>query len=444
MNQVTLAVQRLTVAQLIGYRGLVGLALLLILLLMLIVPHDQRRLRMPDPWTYEVAAGQFAQGHWRLNQEQMTAVMEEVEARGDKLILYVKVAPASWALRKAPGHPLEMVLAGFLGSTRLANMAWAILGAVVLYALLAACYSERIAFIGVTFFLCSPLNLLALHYYNMDSYAAGVAPLVAGGLLLWYEQKQPKSIQVPWLTGFFAGWMVVVRLTNGLLLPLLLFYFWQIMARQRMARQRPFNPKPLIALISGLLLPVALLALYNWFVFGRLFHSGYFYHSPYDQEFLWFARAADGMPAWLAGKTLIHILASLLANIRLWLQPTLLAWPLWPLALWGFIHTWRQPTTRRMAYFWGLWLLLVYVPYAGLIFDGATRALTNSFNQTWGFFSPTRYLFPLILPLICLLMAVLARQPRKVSLALTAVYALASLWLFFEALARSSLIAGLG
>ena len=46
------------------YRWLTGLSLLLALALTLLISHDQRRLHMPEPWSYALAAQNFAQGNW--------------------------------------------------------------------------------------------------------------------------------------------------------------------------------------------------------------------------------------------------------------------------------------------------------------------------------------------------------------------------------------------
>jgi hypothetical protein len=114
------------------------------------------------------------------------------------------------------------------------------------------------------------------------------------------------------------------------------------------------------------------------------------------------------------------------------------------LTLWGFLYTWRQNADKNRRWFWLGWLLLIYAPYTGVVFSGAYRALTNVFSQTWGFFASTRYLFPLTLPFVFLIVAYLNRQSQKSVLVLTAVYPLITLSLFFISLNRSALIAGLG
>ncbi len=440
MNEIVLPVTPITISKSVNYRWLTGISILITLLFMLFVPHDQRRLRMPDPWTYEVAAEQFAQGDWLLSREQITTIMTKIRAQDDRFLLYVRVRPDAWALRQAPGHAIEMALFHTLGSTKLANAAWVIVGSVALFMALGACYDEKMAFIGVVLFLSSPISLLALHYFNMDTYAAGVSPLAAGALILWYEVKRPQSGLAPFLIGLLVGWMVVIRLTNALLLPLLILYFLKITIQKR---TRGF-PKALILLAVGIIIPLGILAWYNWTVFGHIFDSGYLYHSPYDQEFFWFARTADETPTHLIGTTITHLLTSSLQIIWLWLQPTILAWPLWPLAAIGFFQSWQLTTHKHTSWFWLGWVFLVYTPYTGITFGGVTTILTHTFSQTWGFFSPVRYLFPLTLPLIFLLIFVLNRWPYKFNLTLVSIYVVTSLWLFFEVLDRSSLIAGLG
>ena len=46
------------------YRLLTGFSVLLVLILTMLIPHDQRRLHMPEPWSYALAAQNFAQGNW--------------------------------------------------------------------------------------------------------------------------------------------------------------------------------------------------------------------------------------------------------------------------------------------------------------------------------------------------------------------------------------------
>ena len=46
------------------YRLLTGFSVVLVLALTMLIPHEQRHLHMPEPWSYTLAAQNFAQGNW--------------------------------------------------------------------------------------------------------------------------------------------------------------------------------------------------------------------------------------------------------------------------------------------------------------------------------------------------------------------------------------------
>lgn len=115
------------------YCWLTGAILLLAFLLTLLPAHDKRRLGMPEPWSYELAAAQLAQGNWHLDNEQMTIARTQIRLDGAYVTQYVPVAPDWWALRQSPGHPLEMALLMLTGAPRLVNVALAALAVLALY-----------------------------------------------------------------------------------------------------------------------------------------------------------------------------------------------------------------------------------------------------------------------------------------------------------------------
>lgn len=164
----------------------------------------------------------------------MTIARTQTRLDGAYITQYVPVAPDWWALRQSPGHPMEMALLIRLGAPRLANAVLAVLAVLALYAALTACYSERTAFLGVTLFLFSPMSLLALHYYSMDTFSGGVWPLIAGALLLRYAMAVPNTPRLPLLlllAGFATGWATVVRQTNVLLSGVLAAFFGMVQNR---------------------------------------------------------------------------------------------------------------------------------------------------------------------------------------------------------------------
>ncbi len=439
------------------YRWLTGLVVLLALALTFLPTHDQRRLRLPNPWSNELATANFAQSKWVLNDEEAAAARAQVRQRGGRLTQYLEISPGRWAFRQAPGHPLEMAPFYLLGYPQLANIFLATAAALVLYLLLAAWYSERFAFVGVTVLLWSPISLIALHYYNMDTFAGGILPLIAGALLFWVEKreiKQWKATFFLFIVGLVLGWSVVVRLTNVLLLPLFSLYLLLLAlqyipgkrqrkrrkAKQRQ-RQRPtftVQRQELVrsaAFILGCLLALTSLAVYDYVVFGNVVDTGYAYYSPDDPLYLWkenpVTHVPGGVPTWLAGGAIKDIALTLVMHIRLWLRPISLAFPLWPLALLGLIQLLRRQPMARSTWFLSFWLLLVYLPYAGVVFFGVTRALAVPYNQLWGFFVPARYLYPFIFPFILTLIFLFSRLPRRGVFGLTGVYMLAGAGLYW-------------
>jgi hypothetical protein len=389
----------------------------------------------------------------------MASAHTRVQLAGARLVQFVQIADDTWAFRQSPGHSLEMALFANVGATRLANILLAVLAAALTYAALAAWHSERAAFFGVTLLLWSPLSLLALHYYNMDTFSGGVWPLLAGGLLLGYEWQERENKYAPWLlllAGFAAGWSVVVRQTNALLAITFGLYFLLLLwdkrpasrsrrrRRRKRARQRRrrFLDRTswlhLAAFTLGGLLAVAILAAYNHVTFGDVFTSGYAYPSRFDAHNLWSENPVTAVPGgvdtWLAGGALWDIIVTLFLHVKLWLRPATLAWPLWPLALFGLVKLLRERRVERSTWFILAWLAAAYAFYAGVVFFGVTRALAVPFNQTWGFFAPARYLFPFIFPFAWVLGPLLAGWPKRWSFGLVALYVAGGAWIFAQTL----------
>ncbi len=104
------------------YRVLSILLFLLPLFIAFFFPHDQRRLRMPDPWGYEVATQKFSQGDWTLTNEQVTQARSNVRLRGGSLDQYVPVNEEQWVFRQSPGYPLMLAPFYRLGIPRVANL----------------------------------------------------------------------------------------------------------------------------------------------------------------------------------------------------------------------------------------------------------------------------------------------------------------------------------
>lgn len=261
------------------------------------------------------------------------------------------------------------------------------------------------------------------------------------------------ALPILFLAGFAAGWTIVVRITSVLLLGVLIGYglylIWvkqpqPIVRRRRQKKQRrPLRLdrtawQHLFAFVLGGLLALGIMLTYNWLSFGSPFDNGYLYPSPYEAHNLWseapLTEVPGGVSTWLAGGTFLDIIATLFTHIRLWLRPATLAWPLWPVALFGLIYLLRRKPVVRSTWFILLWLLAAYLPFAGVIFFGVTRALAVPYDQSWGFFVPARYLYPFMLPFVWTITAVLARWRSRWALTLVGIYVVGSACLFLATL----------
>lgn len=459
-----------------AYRWLAGALILAALLLATLTPHDQRRLRMPDPWAYEIATQQFAQGQWVLNDDQAAQARTDVRLRGGSLDQYVPIGNNQWAFRQSPGYPLLLVPFFKLGIPRAANLLLAVAAAFILYRLLARRYDEPIAFAGVVLLAWSPISLLALHYLYMDTYASGILLVISGGILLWVggwekplqntnpkrRQKKQNSVpaeseksQVPnepnqrllkkqhvtwfllFIAGLTAGWAVVVRNVNVLPAAVLGGYFlytwWQ---QRRQTKQWAWSH--LLAFALGGLIAAAGLFAYNTVTFGGPIDTGYAYPSADDPLYLWKGNPVTQVPGgaqiWLAEGSLAAIIRTIFDHIRLWACPATLGWPFLPFVFVSIIWLiWRKEISRVVVFLL-LWLLAVYAFYAGIVFFGVTRALSVPFNQTWGFFTPACYLFPATLPFILLAVDWLARWPRRWATGFAFVYVALGGWFFWQVL----------
>ncbi|MCP4415700.1 MAG: hypothetical protein GY805_03695, partial [Chloroflexi bacterium] len=251
-----------------------------------------------------------------------------------------------------------------------------------------------------------------------------------------------KKQHITWLllfaAGLTAGLAVVVRNVNALPAAALGGYFLFIWQQQFFRQTKRWRWFYLLAFTMGGLIAVAGLFAYNIAAFGSLIDTGYAYPSPDDRWFLWKGNPATEVPfgtqTWVAEGTFGAILRTLVEHIQLWIRPATLGWPFLPIIIISTIGlVWRKEI-NRVVVFLLLWILAVYAFYAGVVFFGVTRALSVPFNQTWGFFTPARYLFPATLPFILLAMDWLARWPRRWALSFAFVYMALGGWIFWQVL----------
>ncbi len=447
------------------YRLLSALVVIVAIVFTMLVPQDQLALQMPEPWSYALAADNFSQGKWVLTTDEFAAARTQVRIAGARLTQYVEIAPDTWAFRQSPGHPLQLAFFQIIArQSRLSNISLALVAATVVFLVLASWKNEKAAFIGVTLLLWTPITLLALHYTNMETFVSGMWPLISGTMLLLYERmdrhKKPQWTMrfLLFLAGLSAGWTVLVRITS---LPLAFVLFgygvyliWAkqapIKGKRRRKGKRKKGKRPmhfdktsqqhLVALCLGGLFVLGILLAYNWLTFGKFLDNGYLYPSNYEAHNLWsddpLTEVPGGVKTWLAGGTLADIIMTQFVHIRLWLRPAIRAWPLWPLALWGLLQLIRTRKIEQSSWFIFLWLFFAYLPFTGIIFFGVTRALAEPYDQSWGYFVPSRYLYPMMLPFVWCLAFVMNRWSNRWAFALLGLYVVGSSGLFLLTLAN--------
>jgi hypothetical protein len=393
--------------------------------------HDPGRLQIPDPWGYDFAIRNFAQGKWTVTDQEILEERFQLRLQGGDLTMYVPIASNEWAFRKSPGYPLLTIPFQWMQQPGLANALLTVLGAFTLYVWLAKWRDEFTACLGVAILLFTPMSLLAAHYSTMDTYASGMTLVAGGALILLYDAEEGKSDYARGIlfgAGLLIGWGVVVRIQNVLILLVLVPYLLGAL-RWHQAWGSRQGKGHAIAFFSGLMITLGILAVYNWAVFGRVVDTGYQYASPYQFLFIWNREPGPnilGTQTWFDEPSLRSFLIALVDHAIKWPGPLLRGWPLLPLALIGLgVRFWQRPVQPK-SYLMAAWLLATYVLYAGIVYFGITRELTVPFYRTSGFFAVDRYLFPASLPIAFLAAEGISLLPRWLSSGSTVLFVIGS------------------
>ena len=415
--------------------------------------YDRSKMRMPEPWSYEFAAANFYTGKWRLNQEEYDIAKIKFRENGTLLTQYVELEKGVWIFRQSPGFPLQLAILKYVGLSKLNNIILAFLSSCFLLICLRHTFNDQTAFFGVALYLWSPLSLLGIHYQTMDTFSGGAWLVISGCSLflinnLNINNRHWYKICLELIFGFSTAWLVVVRITSTpIALTLLVVYIFLLIKNQNEAFSQT-NRLMIGRLLYqskyffiGLVVPAIILFYYNLNTFGRLIDSGYFYPSIYDQYNLWSETATSeihfGVDTWLKGGGILDIFNTTLLHLKLWIRPGTIAWPIWIIALAGsfkYIKNRPQDYETWVLFFW---ILLSYLPFAGIVFFGVTRALSDPFNQSWGFFTPSRYLYSMIFPYVITVSYVTYSWKIQWQFFLIGAYMILSTAIFFATLANA-------
>jgi hypothetical protein len=235
-------------------------------------------------WAYYFGVENFASGDFVIDDALHSEQVAEAKAQGGTLAQYVEIGDDQWALEKAPGYVLYLVPFEWLGIPRWGNVFLAIGMTLVTYILLKRLKNEKTACIGSLLMLFTPISLIMLNITYMNTFASLAFIVMGGGLYIYYELEREKLSRwaagiILFLSFLLASWSVVVCYTNFLIVAAIALHFvvTRAIAFHKGNRKNLFLESGFFILGNGI--PVAVLLIYNYCVFGSIFDYGYHYSS---------------------------------------------------------------------------------------------------------------------------------------------------------------------
>jgi hypothetical protein len=235
-------------------------------------------------WAYYFGVENFSNGDFVIDDALHSGQVAEAKAQGGTLTQYVEISDGQWALEKAPGYVLYMVPFEWLGIPRWGNVFLAIGMTLVIYILMKRLKNEKTACITSLLMLFTPISLIMLNITYMNTFASLAFIAMGGGLYIYYQLEREKLSRfaagiILFLSFLLSSWSVVVCYTNFLIVAVIALHF----VITRAIAFHKGNMKYLLlesgSFILGNGIPVAILLIYNYCVFGSIFDYGYHYSS---------------------------------------------------------------------------------------------------------------------------------------------------------------------
>jgi hypothetical protein len=381
-------------------------------------------------WAYYFGVENFSNGELVIDDALHSEQVAEAKAQGGTLTQYVEIGDNRWALEKAPGYVLYMVPFEWLGIPRWGNVFLAVGMTLVTYILLKRLKNEKTACIASLLMLFTPISLIMLNITYMNTFASLAFIAMGGGLYIYYQLERQKLSRLSggvilFLSFLLSSWSVVVCYTNFLIVAAIALHF----VITRAMELRKGNRKKLLlesgSFILGNSIPVAVLLIYNYCVFGSIFDYGYHYSS---------------MPTSFS-------LESLFTNIINAPAPLLESFPLLLIAVpaFGVILYLNYMSSRKHAVLssgWAglgtelswdiLWLL------TGWFVGGFCLYLAYDFTADYmgnhiSFVRFARYYLPGLFPIALISAMLMDRFPRRILYPVLAVLIIAGIAIYFEA-----------
>ena len=410
------------------FRVVTAIGLIAAIALALLVPVHMTD---PDDWAYYYAAQNFAQGQLTVSGAVHTQQVSEAQSLGGQLIQYYNINGDTWAFEKAPGYVLYLVPFVLLHIPRWGNVLLAIGMTAVTFIFLKRLRDEKTAMIGSLLMLLTPVSLIMLNRAYMDTYASLAFLVMGGGLYLYYylERKKIGARAKWWLlcsSFFFIAWAVVTRYTN---LPVAMLFALHFAVTSLVGLRRGCGLKmkaEILPVLIGIGVPLAVLLVYNYLVFGSPLDYGYQYtRFPIKFAFQYLGQVSqDGqsMP-----------LQIIWNNLRSAPRALLLGFPLLaigiPAALIVLYNKLKRPraadavpgrwSSLRRELPWDIlliligWFVSVFVLYL-------TYEWTAEFQGNGSFITFSRFYLPGLFPVAVICALMLVRLPARVYIPLTA------------------------
>ena len=401
------------------YRLIVGIGFIIAMVLALAAPLPMYEV---DDWAYYYGVQNFSQGQLTIDNSTLYLEAFETQQHGSMLIQYLPIAPNKWALEKAPGSVFYLVPFYKMGIPRWGNVLLALGIVIVTFILLKRLRDEKAAMIGSLLILFTPISMVMCNRIYMDAYSSLAFLLMGGGLYIYYhlERKRLSPLKggiLLFLAFFFTGWSVVSRYTN---LPIAVILFLHFVITRfvdwRKKKLTGFR-KEILPLILGIGLPMLVLFLYDYFIFGSPLKTGYSI-SPYPIKYAFqYWGQIDTNGELIPVEMLRYNLEGAARNL-------LLGFPLLIIGVPGFFVILYQKFFKRHSSE-GKWsslrteipwdiLLILICWFVSVLFMNLTYEWLAGLREGWGFVLYNRFYLPWLLPNVIVCALIMARFPYKI------------------------------
>ena len=401
------------------YRIIVAVGFIISTFLILATP-----LQMPDPddWAYYNGVRNFSQGRLTIDNNTLYQQSKEIMQQGGILIQYLHIDHNTWALEKAPGVVFYLVPFEKMGIPRWGNVLLALGMLIVTYVLLKRMRDEKAAMVGSLLMLFTPIGMVMLNRVYMDTYASLALLVIGGGLYIYYHLERGhltplKGRTLLFLAFFFTGWSVIARYTN---LPIAVILALHLVIMRFIAWRKGQGvgfKREIIPLVLGIGLPVLVLLLYDYFVFGSPLTYSYA-KSPYPIKFAFqYIGQVDTYGDSIPLQILQYNLQSYSRNLLIGFPLLIIGIPGFFVALYYKFFRRGQPegkwSSLRSELSWDILLVLFgwFISVFGLYL---CYEWTAGLKEGGGFVIFDRFLLPGLFPAAIICALIIARFPWKV------------------------------